>query len=138
MKEKKKVLLVSFIGVCILVLLFLLGTTSCYRNEVCNQIDKSIPDSNIFIIIFMSPVIFLFSLITYRMRDNVFRAWWNFARWWMVVIVVVTLFLNANESGGIGISGLGSGIFDFVLISTLYIIMVIVSVVRIILGLKKK
>jgi len=49
MKEKKKVLLVSFIGVCILVLLFLLGTTSCYRNEVCNQIDKSIPDSNIFI-----------------------------------------------------------------------------------------
>ncbi|MBI5405900.1 hypothetical protein HY972_02595 [Candidatus Kaiserbacteria bacterium] len=77
--------------------------------------------------------ILIFSLITYRLKDEVFQAWWRFARWWVPVIIAVTLFLqNAGGGGGIGISGAVSGAFDALVIGILYIILVIVSLVKIV------
>lgn len=83
--------------------------------------------------IFFTPLFFLFSLITYKMRDEVFRAWWGFARWWAPVIIVVTLLLeNAGGGGGIGISGAVSSAFDILILGVLYAVLVIVSLVQII------
>ena len=75
----------------------------------------------------------LLSLITYKMRDEVFRAWWRFARWWVPVIIAVTLFLNsAGGGGGMGISGAVSAGFDILVLSIFYAVFVIVSLVKIV------
>jgi len=71
---------------------------------------------------------FLLSLITYKMRDEVFRAWWNFARWWVPVIILVT-YLQSTQSGGggLGIGGAISSGFDILVLSFFYAVLVIVS-----------
>ena len=74
----------------------------------------------------------LLSLITYKMRDEVFCAWWRFARWWVPVIIVVTLLLqNAGGGGGMGIGGAVSGAFDALVLGILYAVLFIVSLVKI-------
>lgn len=73
--------------------------------------------------------IFLLSLITYKMRDEVFRAWWNFARWWVPVIIIIT-FLLENASGG-GTLGMNKDFTAFILI-ILYSVLVITSLVKIV------
>jgi hypothetical protein len=97
-------------------------------NLICR---KNIGD--MFVLLYSIPILFLFSLITYKMRDQVFRAWWNFSRWWVLVIIVVTILLNsANSSGGLGIGGAVSGAFDIFVLVILYMILVIVSLVKIV------
>jgi hypothetical protein len=83
--------------------------------------------------------IFIFSLITYKMRDQVFRAWWNFVRWWVPVIIVATLLLNsANSGGGMGIGGAVSGAFDILFLLILYAVLVATSLVKIVREYNKK
>jgi len=77
---------------------------------------------------FLSIIFTILSLITYRMRDNVFRAWWNFARWWVVVIVVVTILLNFSSGGGyIGMDMEFTALIHTILYGTL----IITSIVKI-------
>lgn len=82
----------------------------------------------------------LLSLITYKMRDEVFHAWWNFARWWVPVIIITTLLLNkaGGGGGGMGGGGLPSGMLDFVVLVLLYAVFVIVSLVKIVRAYNKK
>jgi hypothetical protein len=122
---KKNVLLVSGIGGGLfLFLLMLLLNNACgeYR-DVCMNI--YIP---IAYLCFSFPVIFLLSLITYKMHDNVFRAWWSFARWFVPIIIIMTFILN--NSGGGGTIGMNQD-FTFFILGILYLILVIVSAVRI-------
>lgn len=93
-----------------------------------------------FVLLYLIPILFLFSLITYKMREEVFRTWWNFARWFVPVIIVVTLLLNSasDGGGGMGGGGLASGMLDFVVLWTLYIILVVVSLVKIVRAYIKK
>ncbi len=80
-------------------------------------------------ILLPSSFLFFLSLITYKMRDEVFRAWWNFARWWVPVIIAVTLLLT-NASGG-GTLGMNQDFTVFIL-GILYAILVLTSLVRIV------
>jgi hypothetical protein len=82
------------------------------------------------------PVLFLLSLITYKMRDQVFHAWWVFARWWVPVIIFVTLLLNSAGGGG-GYVGMGAA-FDGFIYLILYGVLIIVSLVKIVRAHKKK
>ena len=75
--------------------------------------------------------LFLFSLITYKMREEVFLAWWNFARWWVPVIIVVTFLLNNTKGSGGGYLGLGQD-FVMAILGILYSILVIFSLFKII------
>jgi hypothetical protein len=130
---KKIVLWVGLIGVVVLALLFSLGTTTCYRSPVCDKIADSIPNNDNLKIIFLAPPIFLLSLITYKMRDEVFRAWWNFARWWVPVIILVTYLQSTqNGGGGMGIGGAMSSAFDAIILGFFYVVLVIVSLWRIV------
>jgi len=43
--------------------------------------------------------IFLFSLITYFLREEVFRAWLRFTYWWLPLSFVM-IYLAAGSSGG--------------------------------------
>ena len=97
-----------------------------YKNFCMNVIDYSEtvlePLSSA---LFLVPALFLLSLLTYRMRNEVFRAWWNFARWFVPVIIAVTLLLENAGSGG-GTLGMDRDFTAFVLI-ILYSILVLTS-----------
>ena len=81
------------------------------------------------IIAFLSLSLIFLSLLTYLAKDQVFRAWWNFARWWVPVIVVVTLLLE--NAGGGGSLNMGQDFTIFILV-ILYTIFIITSIVKII------
>lgn len=82
-------------------------------------------------------LIFLLSLLTYKMPDEIFRAWWNFARWWVPVIIVVTLLLNNMSGTGGGYIGMGQNFINFI-IGSLYAILIIVPLVNIVRAYNKK
>ena len=75
---------------------------------------------------------FIFSLITYKMREEVFRAWWNFARWFAPVIIVVTVLQSMQGGGGgLGIGGAISGGFDRLVLGIFYAMFIGVSLWKI-------
>lgn len=78
------------------------------------------------------PFVYILSLITYFMREEIFYAWWNFARWWVPVIIVTTLLLN-NAKGGGGYLGMGQDFTMFIL-GILYTVLVVVSLFKIMWG----
>lgn len=91
-------------------------------------LDMSSINSNILpeyvwqIIAFLSfPLLFL-SLLTYWAKDELFHAWFNFAKWWVPVIVGVTVWLEAEGGGG----GFGGGLAFFFL-GSFYLILILGS-----------
>jgi len=135
---KKSVLIGSFIGVLLLSSQFLFGSHACYVNKLCNRVNDFINQDNLTIILIM-PFVFLFSLITYKMRDEVFQAWWRFARWFVPVVILVTFLINSqSRTGGMGISGAISSSFDMLIIGIFYAIFVITSLVKITLAYRSK
>ncbi len=73
---------------------------------------------------------FLLSILTYRMRDEVFRAWWNFARWMVPIIILATFAVNAIPSNG-GFFNMDALAYPLFL-GPLYLILILVSLWRII------
>lgn len=159
MNTKKAVL---WVGLAALVLLIATGVGAAKLNLTCTyetNIAQSafggyIPNSNgerypdiiyherakwceplALVLVSLLPLLLL-SLITYRMHDHIFRAWWNFARWWVPVIVLVTLLLNNHGSGG-GYIGMDTA-FDGLIYSILYGVLVITSIVKIVRAYGKK
>ncbi|MDO8241170.1 MAG: hypothetical protein Q7T51_04290 [Candidatus Moranbacteria bacterium] len=85
------------------------------------------------------PFVFLLSLITYKMRDEVFQAWWRFARWFVPVIMLVTFLINSQgRSGGMGISGAISSSFNMLIIGIFYAVFIVTSLVKIMSVYKSK
>lgn len=71
----------------------------------------------------------LLSLITYKMQEEVFRAWWGFARWWVPVIIVVSLLLE--NAGGGGTLGMNKD-FTVLILGVFYVILIITSLAKIV------
>lgn len=126
MNIKKNVLIASVVYIAYVVGLLLISG-NCHDNWCRIQEDGPFG----FILFSFAPllVVFFLSLLTYRLKDEVFSAWWSFARWWVLVIVVVTLFFQ-NASGG-GTLGMNQDFTAFTLI-ILYSILVIVSLTKIV------
>lgn len=105
------------------------------ESDVCRIHDDDVLGQVLLNFISLIPV-FIFSLITYKMRDEVFQAWWKFARWFVPVIIFVTWFIN-SQSGGSGMAGaIGKG-FDMFILGIFYVIFVIISLIKIILAYKQ-
>lgn len=69
--------------------------------------------------------LFLLSLITYKMREEVFRAWWNFARWMLPIIILATVLVNLMPSNH-GFFNMDALAYLLVL-APLYAILILVS-----------
>ncbi len=82
------------------------------------------------------PVALLFSLITYKMREEVFQSWWKFTRWFVSVIILVTYFLESHSGGG-DFGGVVAEAFNFAILFILYSLFVIISIIRIWLAHRK-
>lgn len=130
MNIKKNVLFLGIVALMIPILLWILeakfGLNCRYINEnghttkYCGVVTLS-----------LLPVILLlpFSFILHFFRDEVFTAWWSFAKWWVPMIIGVTLFLNSL--GGGGTLGMNNDFTAFILI-ILYSIFIITSLVKIV------
>lgn len=147
---KRVVLVTSFIPCLILLVFFLVNKIQGPCSVTQIDFSKTPPVTNVikycdklvtdfapqvmwqfiaFLSFFLLPL-FLLSILTYRMKDEVFRVWWNFARWWVPVIIGVTLFVqNAGGGGGWGMNG---GAFDAFFIGIFYFIFIVVSLVKIV------
>lgn len=73
------------------------------------------------------------TLLTYKMREEVFQIWWKFARWFVPLIIILTFLIeNADMSGG-GWAGLYSGT-EYLFLGLFYVIFIIVSLMKITIG----
>lgn len=92
--SKKNTLIVSLLGTLIFVtLLFATKLGICGpENYACT--DALDPIAQTLSIFF--PV-FLLSVITYFMRDDVYRTWFRFTRWWVSLSVLATLIIPTTR-----------------------------------------
>lgn len=131
MNTKRNVLWISVAYVFYFAVLWTIAVT-CSGGNWCDLQEDGILVSVLYFFAPLFPLLIL-SLITYKMRDEVFRAWWGFARWWVPVILAVTLFLSAaNGGGGLGIGGAVSAWFDAMVLGLLHVVLVVVSLTKIV------
>ena len=90
------------------------------------------------VLIYTSLPALLFSLLTYRMRDEVFEHWMKFAKWAVPLLMILTYFMLNNTSGG-GYIGLGQDFMAlfFILLYGMFCIVSLWRIVRKYLELKK-
>ena len=101
----------------------------CENYGACHVYENELPGILIFVFLPLMPI-FILSLLTYRMRDRVFLAWWSFAKWWAPLIMISTLFMNTIGTGS-G-NSLGSGMVEGFVYFILYGVLITVSLVRIV------
>ncbi len=130
---KKIVFLASLIYLIYFVGIFVSG--SICHSSWCRVRDDDFFGQIFFLFLSFLPV-FFFSLITYKMRDEVFQAWWRFARFFVPIIIIVTYFLNASHQQS-GFGGVAQGAFSFAILFVLYAIFIITSLVRIIFAYRR-
>src|SRR3989338_8669361 len=96
MCTKKTVLVISGVVSVVLVLIDRIGTY-----QLCGGYPGLCVDTLVYssMLLFVFPVALLFSLITYKMRDEVSRAWIKFTTWW-VPLQILLVALTPESSGG--------------------------------------
>jgi hypothetical protein len=126
---KKSVFAASLSYVLFLVALYILSLlhlsrVDCYAHSWCRDYVGNLLSLAVFGFFPLFPTLLL-SLLTYRMHDEVFRAWWNFARFMVPIIVLATLLVNMMPSNG-GFFNMDGLIYLFV-VAPLYAILILVS-----------
>jgi len=101
-KGKNMVLIVSILGTALLLVLrFSSVTEICYKastNLLCIFSVETVFDLSIFF-----PLILFFSLLTYKMKDSAFKEWWQFAKWAIPIIFLVSFIVGQgyhHQRGG--------------------------------------
>jgi len=133
---KKNVLWIGVIGVGLFfIAMFPVNLGICEKSAYdCRKISDSMQ-----MILSIFSLVFIFSLITYKMHEEVFQSWWRFARWFAPVIMLVTFLINSQrQGGGMGISGVISSSFNLFIIGIFYAIFIITSTIKIILTYRDK
>lgn len=74
--------------------------------KYCNYASLEVPEVFSLLGFYLSVSLIFFSLLTYKLPDEVFRAWWRFARWFMPAAVILTLLTPNDRGGGWGIPNL--------------------------------
>ena len=96
MCTKKTVLVISGVVSVVLVLIDRIGTY-----QLCGGYPGLCVDTLVYssMLLFVFPFVLFFSLITYKMRDEVSRAWIKFTTWW-VPLQILLVALTPESSGG--------------------------------------
>lgn len=120
---KKTVLVASILGVVVFgFAMFTSIKGICSMDLICSR-----PHNNVLgPILFPVIPLFIFSLVTYKMKDEVFQLWWKFARIWtplsMLAILIAPEYasniLSPIEKGSVALFFSGM----FILISTVLVV----------------
>ena len=99
---KKNVLLTSLAGI-----VFLLTWDKVGNYFWCDLLIKNGSQGNCPFVLaslesYFIPIfpLFFFSLVTYWMRDEVYRAWFKFAKWWIPGSMLLILLTPSDTGGG--------------------------------------
>jgi hypothetical protein len=80
-----------------------LSFTDCL-NKIINSVNDGLRFWNfVSYTIFVFPLLLL-SLLTYKMHDEIFVAWMSFAKWWVPLSLVVTIFIPSSSGGMIPVA----------------------------------
>lgn len=83
-------------------------------------------------------LIFL-SLITYWMKEQIFRAWIRFAYWWIPLTIIMTYLSSGSSGGGFGIPNVfDAGFVLFVFSFLFFVISLIIIIYKTVDSLDKK
>lgn len=82
------------------------------------------------------PFILLFSIITYKLPERIFRAWWAFARIAIPVILVLSIYINSGVFDDP--TDWMNGVLEVFLLITLYTIFTLGSLIQIYRGWRHK
>lgn len=97
--DKKNILISSGIVTGCIVLLNMVGIF-----KICaDNYDCAAAIAQIVLVLYSLPVIFLLSLLTYKMRDEIFAAWFSFAKWWVPLSMIATLVAPEAIEGSFSI-----------------------------------
>lgn len=91
---KKNILMVGFGGsLSFLVCIFStnLGLCDQYNGSCVRMLDSASEAFQIFIIVF------LFSLVTYKLHNEIFESWVKFAKWWVLGTLILVLIAPAHD-----------------------------------------
>ncbi len=115
--------------------LFIIALSSFCDSPFC-KVREDEP-LGVILVVFLSLVpVFLLSLITYKLPEQVFQAWWSVARWFVPIIVVITFLTNyGHQQSGFG--GVAQGAFSFVFLFLLYAAFIITALTRIFFAYRK-
>jgi cytochrome bd-type quinol oxidase subunit 2 len=96
---KKNILVTSGIITGCIVLLNVVGVFKiCADNYDCAE-----AIAQIVLVLYSLPVVFLLSLVTYKMRDEIFAAWISFAVCWIPLSMLAILLTPADDGGSFSI-----------------------------------
>lgn len=103
----KKTLLIISITVTILTGLSFFSRDLALSSNLCPLISPDVCWSYVRDIkdvfdpfIFLFPIVLIFSLTTYRLHEEIFRAWLKFAYLWVPLSIVVMFLLSMDTGGG--------------------------------------
>jgi hypothetical protein len=122
---KKNVLLVS--SVFALALVAIVGGEAlelCNRGTLCDRITDSFGPFSVILLIV--PLLFPFSLITYRMKEEVFQRWIRFAVWYIPLLIIG--YFIYPQGGGLMASSFDALVF--ILFISIFVITSTVKIVR--------
>lgn len=116
---KKLILSSSIIATCMVLFTAFIYPSICPYKSFC----WGYIDTINFLTLISLPLLLMlpFSLITYKMRNEVFEYWRNFSLWYLPAMIVFTLILISGGHGG-DFAGVVSGWFDGVVILALAVI----------------
>jgi len=111
---------VFFFGLLGVILLVSLGTIMsmdmCYQNGACHDFFRSSFIRVLLFLLLPCFPLFIFSLFTYKMREEIFTTWINFAKWWIPLTILFTLFAPGSDGSFLPVT---KGSVSFVM-STLF------------------
>ncbi len=111
----------------ILLSFFLFNEKWCYVGTICNTMERY-ASQNLTILYYLIPLILLFSLLTYKMHEKVFRAWISFAYWWVPLSIVLTLLAGGGSGGGFGMPNVFDREFVAFIFSALFFIISLIII----------
>lgn len=120
MKKTKLILLSALGSVFFGIATFISIKGFCFINYIC---DRSHDDKLAFILFPIIPL-FIFSLITYKMQEEVFQFWWKFSRIWIPFSMFAILISPSTGNWMIPIEKGSVALFSMILftISSVFII----------------
>ena len=89
---KKNILITGIIGSLFILFLMILGTDACYEDNICQTIRHAFSYEWLGLTI-VFPLVLFFSLLTYRMRDEVFECWMGFAVWAVPAVIIAHILM---------------------------------------------
>jgi hypothetical protein len=101
---KKNVFFLGLGSLSVLVIFAsLMSMDMCYQNSACHEFFVSLITRTFIFILFPFISIFLLSLVTYKMRDEIFAAWISFAVCWIPLSMLAILLTPADDGGSFSI-----------------------------------